>query len=264
MASYLTNTEKPSKAATGQVRLTNNFPAFPRAGDRGYVAVHDIPEGTVIFREEALIEIRLSTPEDPHPDTREQLARVPAAALNRLRERRRPLHGELRTDASIFQNHALPYLSQFRGQTYLGIFDKISLVNHSCTPNAQWQWHDFDHANGDVRRSFMSLYASRTIRQGEEVTICYMPEVIGLDCRERRDLLQQSRHFQCLCEACTAFLHNQDDRRRGMTANFRKYIIQVSQHLDWQRLSRIERTIRTIWGLMGLAGGLRQWFFQEP
>ena len=43
-------------------------------------------------------------------------------------------------------------------------------VNHSCVPNAETSWKS--------ELNMMELVTTRNIRQGEEITICYLNKVV--------------------------------------------------------------------------------------
>ena len=46
-----------------------------------------------------------------------------------------------------------------------GDFEKLSCIIHSCTPNAERWW--------DPGREMETVYATRTIQEGEEITVAY-------------------------------------------------------------------------------------------
>ena len=73
-----------------------------------------------------------------------------------------------------------------------GVCLKMSRFNHSCRPNAQWFWND-DTSSQDLR-------ALRKIRQGEEITLSYIPNMVSW--AARRAKLKGSFNFDCSCEAC--------------------------------------------------------------
>lgn len=68
----------------------------------------------------------------------------------------------------------------------------FSLLNHSCSPNAEVRWEGGD----------MSLYSLRPIAAGEEVCVSYIDELEGV--LSRRYFLLQYQGFLCLCPRCQA------------------------------------------------------------
>ncbi|KAF8152563.1 hypothetical protein B0H34DRAFT_784605 [Crassisporium funariophilum] len=76
--------------------------------------------------------------------------------------------------------------------THRGIFLKTSRCNHSCGPNAKWDWN---------QKTFsLSLTAVRPIDAGEEITIPYVAPDMLSDLR--RDTLSTLYGFECVCSYC--------------------------------------------------------------
>ena len=71
-------------------------------------------------------------------------------------------------------------------------FYLISRVTNSCAPNALFRWNEEMFA-AEVR-------ALRPIARGEEVTMCYVPELEGYASRQAR--LRDAYGFTCTCELC--------------------------------------------------------------
>lgn len=77
-----------------------------------------------------------------------------------------------------------------------GVYLKMSRFNHSCRPNADI------FGNQDANNS-TDLRALRKIRQGEEITICYIDENRSVWSREeRRAEMKTFYNFDCNCEGC--------------------------------------------------------------
>ncbi|KAJ7759648.1 hypothetical protein B0H16DRAFT_1313336 [Mycena metata] len=76
--------------------------------------------------------------------------------------------------------------------THRGIFLNISRCNHSCGPNAKWQWDPVTFA--------LSLVALRPIRAGQEITVAYIAPTYSR--AERRTQLKSMYNFSCRCEFC--------------------------------------------------------------
>lgn len=94
-------------------------------------------------------------------------------------------------DKDIFYNNAI----HMDGDSY-GIFLNISLVNHSCMPNAVWGSCD--------PTDTLELRAMQTISQGTEITVNYiMDKSFLLDALERKVLLVETWGFSCSCPPCS-------------------------------------------------------------
>ncbi|KAJ6479580.1 hypothetical protein C8R45DRAFT_832800 [Mycena sanguinolenta] len=76
--------------------------------------------------------------------------------------------------------------------THRAIFPNISRCNHSCGPNARWQW--------DVGSFSLSLVALRPIEAGQEITVAYITPTCSRT--ERRTKLKMIYNFSCRCEFC--------------------------------------------------------------
>ncbi|KAF8179930.1 hypothetical protein K438DRAFT_1603255 [Mycena galopus ATCC 62051] len=76
--------------------------------------------------------------------------------------------------------------------THRGIFLNISRCNHSCGPNAKWQW--------DAASLSLSLVALRPIQAGQEITVAYVTPTCSRT--ERRSKLKTMYNFSCRCEIC--------------------------------------------------------------
>ena len=74
----------------------------------------------------------------------------------------------------------------------LALFEVISLLNHSCSPNCQLQGTP----------SAKQLVARRDIRAGEQLLVDYNEGLTSSLPYEERKKLFAERHFQCFCEKC--------------------------------------------------------------
>lgn len=75
--------------------------------------------------------------------------------------------------------------------SYAGVFDELSRMNHSCCPNAVYNW--------DTQTFSGSLRAVREIMPGEEITVAYC--ALGELWAVRQTNLQAYGFF-CACPAC--------------------------------------------------------------
>lgn len=101
----------------------------------------------------------------------------------------------IRDKESLLQRHL--YLCLASTRVFTAIFPRISILNHSCDPNIR---NSFDGP-------YLTIYAARAIRQGEQVFNCYGPHYKLMDRDERQSVLTQQYCFECDCEKCCS-----DDR----------------------------------------------------
>ena len=74
-----------------------------------------------------------------------------------------------------------------------GVYGKLSLLNHSCSPNG--------HTCNMGRQKL--LYSISSIEVGEEITISYGERFVSHSFAERERNLRNSYFFSCSCTACT-------------------------------------------------------------
>ena len=72
----------------------------------------------------------------------------------------------------------------------LGLFEKHSLLNHSCTPNAMCA------SDGWLG---VTVLADRPIAAGEQVLVNYLPDTEPI---ERGEVLKEQFGFECTCNLC--------------------------------------------------------------
>ena len=79
-----------------------------------------------------------------------------------------------------------------------GLYNNISLINHSCVANAIWSWVMNDFTKQQVR-------AIMTIEKGEEITVCYrtMTEFTYASRQSRQQQLLEYGAFRCQCSQCS-------------------------------------------------------------
>eukprot|EP00927_Polykrikos_kofoidii_P057772 TRINITY_DN51960_c0_g1_i1.p1 TRINITY_DN51960_c0_g1~~TRINITY_DN51960_c0_g1_i1.p1 ORF type:complete len:417 (+),score=60.50 TRINITY_DN51960_c0_g1_i1:59-1252(+) len=80
------------------------------------------------------------------------------------------------------------------------VFNDISRINHSCSPNASFDLFDRTADGAIVNR----VKAVRNIRAGEEVTISYISARSLSDVAERRRQTRKFWNFDCDCCRCMA------------------------------------------------------------
>jgi hypothetical protein len=77
------------------------------------------------------------------------------------------------------------------------IYDTTSRINHSCNPNAVV---NVTASNDDAQR----ILAAANIATGDEITLSYLGTMLYADNSTRQSILQQDKHFTCLCVRCQA------------------------------------------------------------
>ncbi|KAI0063077.1 hypothetical protein BV25DRAFT_1802905, partial [Artomyces pyxidatus] len=90
------------------------------------------------------------------------------------------------------------------------VFEQISRINHSCSPNAHFRWNA-DGFWGEIR-------ALRPIAKGEQVTISYQP--VYQPYRVRQAALKEQYEFRCAFMACSrpaCERQNSDKSRQTLT-----------------------------------------------
>ena len=86
----------------------------------------------------------------------------------------------------------------------VGLFPQLSMMNHSCAPNAILY---FNQSQAQVK-------ALRKIEKGEEICISYVDLTLGK--KDRRALLRHQYFFDCSCPCC---LSKDDPRERLICQN---------------------------------------------
>ena len=174
---------------------------------RGLVAARDISMGELIFKDKCSIKLPVVDWDHnflPGSDTitslMNQIENLPSEAKLQFYKLKTPLdtlnfpgHKEFK----IFLSNATDDYNIWR------LYLNISLINHSCAPNAATgglQPEDSD----DISDMIFEIRAVKDIKRGEEVTICYLlGDGNSLAFKERRDIALEKFGFDCKCTACT-------------------------------------------------------------
>ncbi|KAK4697598.1 hypothetical protein P7C70_g8187, partial [Phenoliferia sp. Uapishka_3] len=109
------------------------------------------------------------------------------------------------------------------------VFETFSRINHSCTPNAAFRFHP-DTLQGTV-------YAIKSIRSGEEISISYINPHAGREIR--RESLRRHWDFDCRCECCE--LRGQD---RDVSDNRRSQLGELDRILPGATVKNLEYLCR--------------------
>ncbi|KAG6852327.1 hypothetical protein C0991_000826 [Blastosporella zonata] len=184
------------------------------AGDkgRGMFALRDLPAGSLILVEHPIMVapylVGLNVPlADIYADL---LGRLP---LELCKEVVKLYSGSHPTLEDIFCRNALGIQLQVPDDphpeltTHRAVFLNTSRCNHSCGPNARWEW--------DTNTFALYLSAVRPILKGDEITIQYISATSPQ--HERHAVLQDQYGFLCHCSYCdlpskAAVLHSDNTR----------------------------------------------------
>lgn len=165
-----------------------------RLKGRGVFATHDIKPGEPIMTDRMAMKITKSQPRiQDHELQRAFNTLTPdqKARFLKLHEGHRPFQSKM---MRVYKANAFG-----SGQLDNFLFLDISLLNHSCVPNAEM-------ATEPREGEEMAIVAIKPIAKGEEVLICYQTTLHGMTARQRKNLLRTYWGFQCLCSVCTSGL----------------------------------------------------------
>ena len=210
---FTTTNSHPDDHALYEIRLTS------RKGF-GLFAIRDIPRGTRIIAEPALVAVPASAPDFEHawkefkkltPEQYDAMAGLTyqlctsnpgIPALVRQRQTNGKQYEGIALTAlnvvvedetkmrAIFSTNAVEMGPE--GRYGHGLFLLSSRINHSCCPNVQQVYN--------ATLGMNTIYASREIKQDEEILCSYI-EYLRKDPEERTEALAQWR-FKCDCTAC--------------------------------------------------------------
>ena len=201
---------------------------------KGLIATRKIPQGTLILSEEPMIKIRESAldtglfPDRNIDDTvrchvKELSSRDQKKFLTLHRPRRQP--DDLRPSNKyfatfkvnkLFLETSFPAESSVysEGSDAFGIFMLASRINHDCFSNTHNTW------NANTER--YTVYASRDIAAGEEITISYAGPFATP--HENKGMLLAKYGFECTCPLCSL--------PRLRVRDFEEHALQASQRMD--------------------------------
>ncbi|CZR64408.1 uncharacterized protein PAC_14306 [Phialocephala subalpina] len=160
---------------------------------KGLVAMEKISKGTRILSEEAVITVtgqvsseRLRTSICQQVEALSQRQRQAFLSMHNIH----PYRNAAEQYLGIVQTNSLP--AEAVGDKG-AIFLEACRINHACDNNAQKNW------NEKIKRH--TVYASRDINKGEEITITYLSPLKNRKARQKA--LQESFGFACLCRLCS-------------------------------------------------------------
>ncbi|KAI4178490.1 MAG: hypothetical protein LQ346_007428 [Caloplaca aetnensis] len=185
---------------------TGNFFEVRKTGNRGLgcFARRHIPRGTRIHMEKALFSIRDVEDDDSmSPATREQLRQQLARLrLNQYRDFLALTFWNAEDEVgNRFQLNNFQMTLNDDGTSQQGIFVEAARFNHSCLPNA---WFNWNPSLGDERRpqGRLTVHATRDIQNNGEILVNYQNPRNTSAKGDRRSGLHKAYNFQCHCQAC--------------------------------------------------------------
>jgi len=160
---------------------------------RGVVATKNIMAGTLILAEDPLMTVPKPATEKTVLEKFKKLS--PSEQIQFL-----DLHDSGNAEKSvwrIFRTNCMNVCGFAElGVEESAVYNSISRINHSCSPNAVWSCK-----NGNVRRQ--EVRACRNIEEGEEIQCSYV-RVADFACKaQRKNRLLDRWDFVCACEVCS-------------------------------------------------------------
>ncbi|TWU70611.1 hypothetical protein ED733_001284 [Metarhizium rileyi] len=160
---------------------------------KGLVATEEIPKGTRILSEEALIIV------DETASSKTLLTSI-CKQVEALSEPQRRVFLSMR-NIHPYENAANQYHGIIRTNCLpadvsgyeSAIFPEACRINHACDNNAQKSWNE--------RLKRHTVHALRKIEKGEEITITYLSPLMSREVRQKA--LQRGFGFTCSCRLCS-------------------------------------------------------------
>ncbi|KAK4209631.1 hypothetical protein QBC37DRAFT_323700 [Rhypophila decipiens] len=212
---------------------------------KGAVATRDIRRGEIIMVDVPALLVGTEFLHDVRAHHRRRLIKQ---AINRLPGKTRDEvwslsrnNGEYEIDAIMGANANSVAISD--NGIHVGIFPKVSRINHSCRPNAYYRFSE--------TRLTMEVVSYHTIEKGEEITMSYVP--LETKRQERRKYLQDNWGIDCQCSLCKAsdYDQNESEASRGRINELRDSILNARNNgffqdainiaEDWHLVSEWER-----------------------
>lgn len=110
--------------------------------------------------------------------------------------------GQGRNTLNIFYNNNFALSDELGTRA---VFPTVARINHSCVPNSQGNFND--------NLESFTIYATRDIAIGEEVTISYLHDQLGLRAA-RQAKLHDGYGFHCACELCSGTSQRRRESRQ--------------------------------------------------
>ena len=191
---------------------------------RGIVAARDIQMGELIFIDKPAITLpsnfMLSSfmSSGPVESLKTQVENLPTEAKSQFYKLTAPdTNTQMNTVISILanrNNYNSEAIKLFMGNAltnrkgnYSSLYLNLSLVNHSCAPNAVEGEESYDQV------PHYELRAIKDISRGEEINTCYISNIkrFGVGLQRRKAGIKQEMDFDCACSVCSGQVADQKD-----------------------------------------------------
>ncbi|KAM7187271.1 hypothetical protein V8F20_011026 [Naviculisporaceae sp. PSN 640] len=250
VASHLVGLEAfNDKPSSPEARKQNAVPAYEivdiEGRGKGVVATRDIRRGEIIMVDVPAVLVGTEFLQDVKAHHRRRLIKrainqLPAATRREVWSLSRNT-GKYEIDAIMGANANSVAVSD--DGIHLGIFPKVSRINHSCRPNAYYRFSE--------KRLTMEIVSYTAIDKGEEITLSYVP--LETKREERRKYLKDNWDIDCECSLCKAtdFDQNESEVSRRRINELRDSVLNARNNgyfqdainiaEDWHVVSEWER-----------------------
>lgn len=243
----LVNITRPIPPSSQKVEI-------PGKGD-GYTARQSIAPGTLILAESPLFTVdgieagKLSKTSEARINNAVQ--QLDPAELQQFRDITQPFKSRKCSDKERLLANSLLMTRHPNGRQTKGIFLWASWFNHSCIPNACFNWNPNGTDDARNRQGSLTVYAVQKIIPGEEIVIDYLRNHHGKDIfattEARQGRLKKNYNFRCACSACRPGSESAA-RWEAMSFNAGR-VANIQGHLPgqiWQRLEILQNLIRLV------------------
>ena len=192
---------------------------------QGLVATAELPAGTIIIQESPLIIVekdgvaeikqlvakfrsltfeqknQVLSLHDPGPNSNVgMILKVSLLTFDETEEKA----------VRIFMSNGMDYI-QAGDLNRVGLYNTMSRVNHSCTPNVVWTWIQED-------TNVTQMRVCRKIKEGEEILADYCLHIYSFPSKDERQKMLKNWNFTCNCEVCSLtgdkLIENEKARKR--------------------------------------------------
>ncbi|KAL8895290.1 MAG: hypothetical protein Q9192_003730 [Flavoplaca navasiana] len=246
-AMSLSTLQDPSHGCLQKVEI-------PGKGD-GYTARQGVAPGTLILAESPLFTVddietgRLSKSTEARIDNAVQ--QLDPAELEHFRKLAQPFKNRKCLDKERFLANSFLMTRHPNGRQTKGIFLGASGFNHSCIPNACFNWNPNGTDDGRNGQDSLTVCAIRNIIPREEIVINYLRNQHGKDifptAEVRQGKLKKNYNFSCDCSACQP---GSESAARWEAMSFSAgRVANMQGHLPgqiWQRLDILQNLVRLV------------------
>ena len=160
----------------------------------GWIATKDIPKGTIINIEKALVLINKK--KVPFKEIENVITNI-YFKNEIIKKEYFELHdnqikeGEEKTIKGIYLTNNMTI-----DDTYCGVFHHNALINHDCNPTCVWFF----------KKLQCYIISTKNIKKNQEITISY--NILTYNKKKRQNHLLKNYKFNCSCKLCSSDLDN--------------------------------------------------------